>query len=132
MAEEPQKYGHFQSVFDRIQQLAAAKTFYDTDVENMKEVLSMLEMAELALSPARTEIARFICDVIDAYTPKVKSDDKAANEPLVEWVFGDGYIAQCYGLFVAGLCGLRLEGAPDIKRSYIQPQSSCALHDCLP
>lgn len=113
MERDPNRFAQFQQIFDRISQLAVAKTYYDADVENVEEVLSMLEMAEYASpSPAKIEFARFICDVIEASTPPIKRSTKAATGDLVEWVFGDEFVGRNYGCFVAGLCGLRIEGAP--------------------
>jgi len=43
-ARDPTKFAHFQEVFDRINELSRIKNFYDANLFNIEEILSLLEM----------------------------------------------------------------------------------------
>ncbi|MCJ7585422.1 MAG: hypothetical protein MUO30_11730 [Anaerolineales bacterium] len=68
-------YRHFSKVFDSIRKrLAYITQFYSTDLDNIEEVLSILEMERLAGRVSREETdeyIRFIVDVIQHYTPPI-------------------------------------------------------------
>src|SRR5436190_57195 len=70
-AMDAKKYAHFESVFQKINSMAVAKSYYDADLFNIEEILSILEMRE-RLAGADTKIfVEFLCDVVDHYTPAV-------------------------------------------------------------
>ena len=76
-SKDAQKYSHFSDVFKNIhEKLAWIKTVYDTDLYNIEEVLSILEMRKsLDSSNDNTKekelegYRQFIIDVIKDYTP---------------------------------------------------------------
>jgi hypothetical protein len=104
-AEQPDDYSHFADVFRNLRDMAWAKTYYRTNLENIEEALSLLEMSEAAgPQPLKSEFTRMICDVISHYTPQVVSMD-LSGAPLGQWLFGAGQLRGNYGMFAAGLCG---------------------------
>src|SRR5713101_3208570 len=68
---EPAKYPEFKAVFDTINRLSVCKNYFKTDLFNIEEILSLLEM-QCAVTDSKQDRQRFvkyICDVITAYTP---------------------------------------------------------------
>ena len=64
------RFAHFKEVFDTISELSVIKNFYSTDLFNIEEVLSILEMREyLEGSTLKDSFLQYIRDVITHYTP---------------------------------------------------------------
>jgi len=70
---DPDKYGYFKGVIKKIDELSKIKNYYKTDLFNIEEILSILEM-ERYVSKRKTqkEIVNYIKAVIEYYTPKIK------------------------------------------------------------
>lgn len=69
-AEDSVKYESFQVVFDRIREMHVAKTYYSTDLLNIEEILSILEMRHRMAGETTRWFIEFLKDVISFYTPK--------------------------------------------------------------
>src|SRR4051812_9097662 len=70
-AADPDKYAHFQEVFKTIDGMHVCKSYFDADLWNIEEVLSILEMREgLAASSVARSFTKYIIDVIQHYTPR--------------------------------------------------------------
>jgi hypothetical protein len=106
----PDAYKHFNDVFSRIERLNKCKTYFETDLLNIEEILSILEMEEVVrVDSQRTGFIQFISDVIKYYTPKLISPNlKMSN--WWDYVFGDNETRH-YCKFVGCLCGLILESS---------------------
>jgi hypothetical protein len=90
------EYQHFKPVFQSIKQkLAHVARFYDSNLDNIEEVLSILEMERLLGNVAEKdtdEFIRFIKDTINFYSPtftglntvtrKAKGKFHSITEPL--------------------------------------------------
>lgn len=74
-ASDKKRYEHFGRVFDNIRKkLAYITLFYKSNLDNIEEVLSILEMERLAgkVSEEETnEYIRYIVDVIQYFTPPI-------------------------------------------------------------
>ena len=44
--EDKGGYQHFEEVFEKIREMHVSKTYYDTDLTNIEEILSILEMEQ--------------------------------------------------------------------------------------
>jgi hypothetical protein len=79
--------------------LSYAKKFYSTDLLNIEEILSIQEMSEF-LEGRRlpADVAKYIVDTIDAYTPRLESFSRASN--WYDNIFGGGHNAELLGLFI--------------------------------
>jgi hypothetical protein len=79
--ENPQKYRHFLKVFETITGMSVSKNYYETDLFNIEEILSILEMRGLlGATRPRKNFIQLICDVIDHYTPRMEPEqDIPAN-----------------------------------------------------
>lgn len=84
-ALDPDRYEHFQDVFKTIERLSISKNYYETDLFNIEEILSILEMRELlGEEEVRSLFIKYIIDVIEHYTPSIRKDE----EPLPQLFSG--------------------------------------------
>mgnify|MGYP000906214005 CR=1 FL=1 len=94
----------FERVFDKLNELARIKNSLSSDLSNIEEVLSILEMdAFLGSSESRADFQDFIKSVIAFYTPQLKPYGRGLPGNWEEFVFGRGRLVNGLGLFVAGL-----------------------------
>ena len=113
------KYAHFAKVLETIDAMHKAKTYFNVDLLNIEEILSILDMEDHVGGETRSkDFCRFIEDVISAYTPiapppciekipdrKVYRDvrDLSGND-----IFGNDSLWHSLGGFVGNLMNLRL------------------------
>jgi hypothetical protein len=72
-ARDPEEFSHFQEVSDRINDLSKIKNFYDANLYNIEEILSLLEMEHhLEGKKLPKNFIKYILDVISYYTPKIE------------------------------------------------------------
>jgi hypothetical protein len=65
-------FRHFRDVFTTIGQIAAVRKFFEADLYNLEEILSILEIQEYLLGGRLKDIfIRYISDVIEYYTPDI-------------------------------------------------------------
>jgi len=110
MQAGPVKFAYFKDVVDQIKRLSEAKNYYDTDLSNIEDALSILEMrSTLGIDSNHDALERFIKAVILYHTPPITpySGDLPSN--WREFIFGNNYHQQVYGHFVSHLLGLRFE-----------------------
>ncbi|MCI0449281.1 MAG: SIR2 family protein [Chlorobi bacterium] len=102
-------YSDFQSIFNTIRDMAISKQYYDTDLDNIEEVLSILEMQKF--TGERTKVKSFleyICKVIKYYTPEINWDVNDFKSPPEHWrfgIWGKEEIWNDYGYFVMSMIG---------------------------
>lgn len=72
--KEPEKFKYFQNVFDTIDKMSKCKNYYSTDLFNIEEILSILEMQErLSNSDFESSFLKYIVDVVNIlYTQYTK------------------------------------------------------------
>jgi len=107
------KFSHFQGVFDTISDLSVIKNYFDADLFNIEEILSILEMQEnLEGSTLSNEFTRYISDVINGYTPSITARDSwPAN--WHDFLFGSNNIWRPYGFLISSLFGLKFQEVVD-------------------
>jgi hypothetical protein len=100
---EPDRFAKFREVFAVINHMARCKNYFDTDLFNIEDILSVLEMQELLSgNAAERSFIDYICDVV---THTTLADEPRAN--MADWrqsLFGNHPLAP-YRAFVAGLFG---------------------------
>lgn len=70
--EDPVKYSHFQDIFREIQALSVIKNYYESDLFNIEEILSILYMhSQLENSELKKDFIRYLKDVISYFTPSL-------------------------------------------------------------
>jgi len=111
---DPDKWDHFFQIFQTISKLHVVKSYYEADLYNIEEILSILEMHEgLFGKPDDSEddtgpFRQYIADVIDNCTPEVTQNQSL---PANYWdhLLGGQQLWQQYGFFAASLFGLQLQ-----------------------
>lgn len=105
---DTERYARFSKVFSEIRNLSYAKNYYNTDLMNIEEILSIQEMAEfLEGQKLSVDFSDYIIDTINAFTPQLLHRKRAAN--WYSHVFGGGRNNEALGLFVASMLGIRFE-----------------------
>jgi hypothetical protein len=106
-AAEPAKYRHFEEIFSTIGNLHVCKSYFEADLFNIEEILSILEMREgLERSADRRSFVNYVKDVVQYYTPRPIPPPRQAPPNWLNSIFGQGPWAHC-AAFVASLFNLR-------------------------
>ncbi len=106
------KYKHFKSVFDEINELSISKNYYSADLFNIEEILSIIEMGIfLEGDKLKKVFIDYILDVIKYYTSKIQplSHSTPANWPNVMFGSGPDDLNKYFGCFVANLIGTKFK-----------------------
>ncbi|MDF1644513.1 MAG: hypothetical protein P1U80_10050 [Pseudomonadales bacterium] len=108
--DNPDKYAHFNQVFETINKLSVTKNYYDCDLFNIEEILSIIEMNEfLEGKKLKVDFINYIKNVVSAYTPASQDIDKNLPSNWEDFLFGRNQDIALYGYFVASLMGLIFE-----------------------
>lgn len=106
-AENPESYSYFEDVFSTIKALSSIKSYYSSDLFNIEEILSILEMQNnLSDSELETPFKKYIADVVNHYTPNILDIPQSSGDWLGS-IFGGSSQIRDYGIFVS--CLLNLE-----------------------
>jgi hypothetical protein len=112
-ASDPTRYGHFSEVFDKIRDMSVAKNYYATDLFNIEEILSILEMNSfLEGGRPKNLFTKYISDVIQYFTPPMKPVPGAPSN-WQDVIFGTEVPWRGYGYFALNLCNLVLKQEPN-------------------
>ena len=114
---EPEKYKHFIEILHVIGDMHKAKTYFEVDLLNIEEILSILEMKSLVTGQdMRSKFEQFIRDVIVATTPQIpcpsvqvlaRGQFQGLPGNFHDVLFG-GEIWRLYSHFIGALLRLRL------------------------
>jgi len=105
---ESEKYSYFKNVFDNIREMSYAKNYYNCDLTNIEEILSILEMQErFGNRRLKKSFIKFISDVIDHYTPEIIFEPKDLPNRWDEHLFSN-QLQRYYGYFVANLLNIKI------------------------
>jgi len=91
--DDPSNYEHFGDIFKAFDRMSNSKTYYSTDVLNIEEVLSILDMNQRLHEKGKDLkhlVVEYIKDVIRHYTPTLKPYEG-------EWGTDDRYESFWYG-----------------------------------
>lgn len=110
-ALEPNRYGSFANVFKTIDRMYKSKGYYNADLFNIEEILSILEMSEqLGHEDEKSSFIQYIIDVIEHFTPKLEFHNLTGG--WTAKIFGQGREAEGklnrYGYFVGSLLNLAM------------------------
>jgi hypothetical protein len=111
------RYAHFHEIFELINRMSIIKNYFETDLYNIEEVLSILEMNEYLSENNSTEkFKMFLKDVIEYYTPAVNPYPNRLPSNWHDVIFGHSTLSKLYGFFVAELFNLefKLENKNDM------------------
>ena len=83
----PDDYAHFQSVFDAVNKLSVSKNYYEADLFNIEEILSIMEMQSfLGSKSIKKQFIKYIIDVIKHHTPQPNWTSLSNTEFSHFWV----------------------------------------------
>ena len=118
--KNPGNYPHFQSVFETIQEMSIIKNYYSTDLFNIEEILSILEMGEyLQGNQLKSDFLKYIADVINYYTPKLPPHNPGELPGnWYDFLFGTDLLWEAYGRFIGNLCNLGFRHTGSQFRGY--------------
>jgi len=106
-------YGYFNKVFKTIRDLSIIKNYYKSDLFNIEEILSILEMGKrLQGSKLTKSFLKYISDVIGYYTPELLPPDPW-HAYWYDELFGRNSKWSSYGLFFSSLFNLKFENKHD-------------------
>lgn len=108
---------YFREVIERAKQVASIKTYVSSDLLNLEEVLSILEMMADLRGEERSDVfVRFLCDVIRKTSPDWHPFAGSLASNWYDQMWGRGSLVHPYGDFVGSLLGLGLRGSPRSPR----------------
>lgn len=108
--QDPEKYKHFKTVFDTIRELSISKNYYDTNLFNIEEILSILEMGSfLEGKKLKKDFINYILDTINCYTPEIKPVGEYTPGNWYDFVFSGGEPHKLMGYFIGSLFGVSFE-----------------------
>lgn len=109
---DPSRYDYFNEVIALRDRFAAVRSYFNAELLNIEELLSMHQMeADLANRPAGDLAERFVRDVVEWYTPRW-APPPTRSRPANWWdeMWGDSPQAAEYGAFVGSLLRLEVAG----------------------
>lgn len=105
----PNTYEYFNDIFKTIEKMSTIKNYYNADLFNIEEILSILEMNEyLDGSNNSSNFKKYISDVIQYYTPDIKKYPDRYPGNWGDFIFGNSDIFRRYGYFVGNILNLRM------------------------
>jgi len=108
-AQDPERYAHFKDLFAEFDRLAKVKNFFKTDLFNIEEILSLLEMLEdLGGSALERSFEAYLCDVVEALTPVPQAYPGNLPENWHGFLFRGPEPLPYYGYFVLSLFNMRV------------------------
>jgi hypothetical protein len=111
-ATSPDDLDYFEDVFIEIDRMSKAKNYFEANLFNIEEILSILEMGDFVggADANAIDFREFICDVINRTTPKLPDYQPATQSPLYN-IFQGSQPGQWrgYGAFTMGILGASFE-----------------------
>jgi len=120
-----EKYSYFKDVIKKIDELSKIKNYYKTDLFNIEEILSILEMERHASGKkTHKDIIKYIKHVIIHHTPQeneifstlYKHEDILFLNNWQELIFGNN-LWKLYGMFFSNLQNLKFQPTQNFSNS---------------
>lgn len=113
---DPERFSHFDKVFETINELSVIKNYYSSDLFNIEEILSILEMREyLEGHELKANFIKYLVDVVKHYTPEIHRYGSKLPGNWEDVLFGRhgrNSLWTPYGHFVGAICNLTFQEAP--------------------
>jgi hypothetical protein len=108
--EDPDRYQYFSDVFNQIRDFSVVKNYYSSDLFNIEEILSILEMAsQLEGKRLKKNFIKYLSDVVEYYTPQIIPYQEPLPSNWEGFIFSDARIQNNFGMFYAAIQNLRIE-----------------------
>jgi hypothetical protein len=110
------QFQHFDAIYKLIREVAYLKNFINSDLHNIEEILSILEMGHLVGDNGKEieNYKTFIKDVIQFYTPKIELERQTQQQS--NWLttaFGQNKLINYYAYFILSLLQVKIGQATD-------------------
>ena len=126
-AIDPEKYSHFNDIFKTIAEMSTVKNYFNADLFNIEEILSILEMQDHLSGKSRAESFRqYIADVIIYFTPPVTPYASRLPGNWESFVFGKNQRWRRYGSFASSLFNLRMKKLSETIKYWKEPHPKAA------
>jgi len=104
------KYAYFQRIFNKIDELSKIKNFFNSDLYNIEEVLSLFETESILYrnTKFRKDFIQFISDVIEYYTFDKLEFIPIESNSFHGLLLGNKRIKKIYASFVCSVAGIQL------------------------
>ncbi|KPD22453.1 SIR2 family protein [Idiomarina abyssalis] len=123
------KYSHFSQVFETINKISVTKNYYSSDLFNIEEILSIIEMnVFLDGNKLNADFIDYIKDVIEYYTPAIGDIEEFPGN-WYDFIFGRNQAVALYGYFVANLMNLNFEKSENDNSNSDKKYKYCAVKD---
>lgn len=127
---ERDEFAHFAGVLERVNHLSVIKNYFKSDLFNIEEILSILEIkASVSLPGEREGFIRFISDVIRFYSAAFDRpiEPKVNTGNWYDFIFGDDLTVAHYGFFALSLFNTAFHPIdperPDLPRLKVAPST---------
>lgn len=114
-SKDPEKYKYFKNVFDTINKISSIKNYYEADLFNIEEILSILEMKDIVSNQEsrKDNFRKYLADVIKYHTPEIVPYGILPWHEWFKYVFGRDQIWNLYGSFVGNLIQLKVQSSSE-------------------
>lgn len=126
-------YPHFLTVFDTIRSMSFAKNYYYSDLSNIEEVLSILDMNNHVTKrkQEREAFIKYIVDVIKFYTPPI-TDERPMPSRWQDHIFGNNELWNLYGGFIGSIFNLIFDEYVEVEHENKHKKVKCEIGSELP
>jgi hypothetical protein len=109
-SKHPDRYQYFPNLFEQIKKFSFVKNYYNSDLFNIEEIFSIVEMAsQLEGEALKDDFINYLSDVVEFYTPLIVPYGSELPSNWDRVIFSNNQIQNNYGLFVAALLNLRIK-----------------------
>lgn len=108
--DDPERYKKFKAVFNKISTFSTIKNYFDADLFNIEEILSILEMtSQLGGQRLKKDFIEYLSDVVEFYTPKLKRyENGSLPSNWEDVIFSSDQLQNAFGFFYATVLKLKI------------------------
>ena len=107
--DQRDKFSEFTEIFNELDNITKVSNYYQSDVSNIEETLSILEMeSQIDGKDLHNKYLKYITKVINYYTPSIKPYGNNWPGTWPEYIFGSEEIWRRYGYFLGSLLNLKV------------------------
>ncbi len=114
-----EKFTYFEEIFDTIRRMAYIKNFFNSDLYNIEEILSILEIESLMSDNKKiNSFKKYISEVITYFTPEYLPYQGRLPNNWERFIFGQSTEMNLYGCFIGNILNLIIHRDKDAHITY--------------
>jgi hypothetical protein len=129
--DKPERFEYFKTVLNSINRLSTIKNYYQSDLFNIEEILSILEMSsQLVGQKLKKNFIQYLSDVVDYYTPTpIRYETNLLPSNWEDVIFSADRLQNDFGFFYASTLNLKIFRVKHIFKAerIIEPAAHYAL-----